>query len=40
MQIIAYEECYEEQAKDLLVELQRYLASLDKRGVQIGRAHV
>ncbi len=35
MQIIAYEERYEEQAKDLLVELQRYLASLDKRGVLV-----
>ena len=35
MNIIEYNETYAEAVKDLLVELQTYLASLDKRGVLI-----
>ena len=33
MKIIEYEQKYESEVKDLLIELQEYLASLDKRGV-------
>lgn len=35
MNIVEYEPKYENDAKDLLVELQTYLASLDKRGVLV-----
>lgn len=35
MNIIEYSEKYAEAVKDLLVELQSYLASLDKRGVLV-----
>ncbi len=35
MNIIEYSEKYAEDVKDLLVELQTYLASLDKRGVLV-----
>ncbi len=35
MDIIEYDTCYAEEVKDLLVELQSYLASLDKRGVLV-----
>lgn len=35
MNIVEYNETYAEAVKDLLVELQTYLASLDKRGVLV-----
>ena len=35
MEIIEYEEEYNESVKDLLVELQEYIASIDKEGYNI-----
>lgn len=35
MQIVEFEEKYENQVKDLLVELQKYIVSIDKFGLNI-----
>ena len=35
MEIIEYEEKYENNVKDLLVELQEYIASIDREGYNI-----
>ena len=33
--LIEYKDCYDEEIKDLLVELQEYIASIDKEGFNI-----